>query len=432
MEGGLIENDAKNSRLEAMQCKKRALDGSEGESPNYVNMTTIDNPNTYIEVNVSLLQTYGARLYMMVEYDPPLVDTSGGMYYRSGYTKDVLVSFLKSLQFGQMVVGRGTTAAEMLLVFDYENVCVNRPATSTQRAMECVHTNGWGVRYRQKGEERMEMLDMECERVADAVISWPFLEMSMASRLGLGVLSRNGRSMASTDEAVSLTRAWVTFAKKPSCSTHVHSVRDLYTLEDRWLKVLVQGVGCMEHLMCAENTKWRDVRTQCSFNALAEYIESDSLGCLFFTRYATARGVQIDRHVRKTCMRGVAFFEEMRTLVSSAKSANGDGVTKDEALHYALAVAKLCEDMFRNMTDLSVLFCDACADDNGVTIERSALKNALSKRGVKILRWADHRNGLLFPPGIGETMCNNSNNPSSSAFSPNTSVLLSFDKLFCK
>eukprot|EP00966_Prymnesium_polylepis_P232629 5380188-Prymnesium_polylepis.2 len=60
----------------------------------------------------------------------------------------------------------------------------------------------------------------------------------------------------------------------------------------------------------------------------------------------------------------------------------------------------------KEATDYSVLFSGACADDNGVTAERTTFAKALEPLGIKIIKWSDDpekpRKGVPFPPYIKE------------------------------
>lgn len=92
-------------------------------------------------------------------------------------------------------------------------------------------------------------------------------------------------------------------------------------------------------------------------------------------------------------------------------------------MQYARAVVTFAENLITSAPVCSKVFSSLCADENGSTPERAALKRALKTRGVNVVRWVEDRDfsvrPMVFPSHWrdGATSC----------LGP--SVLLSFENL---
>ena len=120
---------------------------------------------------MSLLESVGCRLASVVSYTEPSQAMDGRLFYRSGMTRGMLVTFIRSLTVGELVLSRGVTVGEALATFEYEGVSLTstlpKPVVDMPRA---------GVAFSKRTDEAKEMLSTLCNQVADAILHWPRLE----------------------------------------------------------------------------------------------------------------------------------------------------------------------------------------------------------------------------------------------------------------
>eukprot|EP00966_Prymnesium_polylepis_P193160 4477109-Prymnesium_polylepis.1 len=80
----------------------------------YALISCFDEPDKFIEVNVSLIDSIGCRLASLIKHTEPSVAPSGKRFWRSGMTRAMLLTFIRSITVGELVVAKSVTAGEAL------------------------------------------------------------------------------------------------------------------------------------------------------------------------------------------------------------------------------------------------------------------------------------------------------------------------------
>jgi hypothetical protein len=381
--------------------------------PQYAMVSCFDDPDKHVEVDLSLLDASGCRLGLLIRNSEPSIGASGRPFYRAGntMTRAMLITMVKSMSLGQLVLSRGVTIGEALSVLEYEGVMLQSdpdPKLSMPRA---------GLAFSKRGESIGDSLQSLCERVADAIVQWPRLESVMNSAMPHDVGNAWTRSVVAEPWGFSstATRAWLRFAERPKNDygdgDHMLS---LATKNPRWLVEGLVALGIMHYRMAQENKEFGTLRDEGSFRKLYEHIEKDPL-CTFYQVRLDACKASSDVKTRKELTKGEKFCAEIRNSV-----LNPDSDTRP----YARAAVMLVDYHRKASPICSRIFSGACADEAGSTPERVVLKKALKARGVSIVRWMDTRDPsirpIVFPPSWRDSS-------NSSCYGP--SVLLSFENI---
>lgn len=317
----------------------------------------------------------------------------------------MLITFLKSLALGELVVSKGVTVGEMLKVFEYENVTIAGACPSR------VSLPSGGVAFTKRMRCLSDSVTNLCERVADAIVQWPRLETTLDGVMAEGF---NRSEFVSTFFTTTATRAWIRFAEPPkTVEDDSDRILSLVTNNPGWMVEGLTSLGALHYRMSIEDPTFGKLRNEASFNKLLHCVESDSLGCFFSIKFDACRLVCNDNLLKELC-RGDKFYKEMRHAL----------MHNTEIKPYARAVVKLVDDHRASSPICGKVFSGACADENGSTPERTALRKALKSRGVTVVRWMEYREPtirpLVFPPSWrekGERSCHG------------PSVLLSFENI---
>jgi hypothetical protein len=283
-----------------------------------------------------------------------------------------------------------------------------------------------GVAFPKETAPAAERIEKICETVADAIVQWPALETAMRTSTGSSILP-SGIVVVAPEATVSSSRAWIRFAPQPQVVDEpgVNFVVSLFGKAPRWFASTMAGIGSMHHRMSQEQPELAKSRSCDAFKRLAKAIDEDPLGCLFNVRFDAHRQL-CEQKLKKEITRGEKFYAEMRQHVLSHAASAGEDASNPPPLgvQYARAVSTYAENLLTNSFTCERLFSTACADESGGTPERTALKKALKKRGVSVLRWSDERvpgvKPMVFPPSWRDPAVGGSVGPA---------VLLGFEKL---
>jgi len=381
--------------------------------PEYAMISCFDDPDKHLEVDLSLLDASGCRLGLLIRNSEPSIGASGRPFYRAGntMTRDMLVTMVKSMSLGRLVLSKGVTIGEALSVLEYEGVMLQsdpKPKLTMPRA---------GLAFSKRNGSVGGWLQSLCERIADAIVQWPRLESIMNSAIPYDVGNPLIRSVSTAPCGYSstATRAWLRFAERPNDDygdgDHVLS---LVTTNPGWLMEGLVALGIMHYRMTQDNKEFGALRDEGSFRKLLEYLKKDPLRTFYQVRLDACK-VSSDAKTRKESAKGEKFYAEIRESV-----LNGYSVTTD----YARAAVMLADYQRKCSPTCSRIFSGACADEAGSTPERVVLKKALETRGVSIVRWMDTRDPsirpIVFPPSWRVSS-------NSSCYGP--SVLLSFENI---
>jgi hypothetical protein len=401
----VVENAPKRRRMAS------SLDG-------HVLFSCFDDPEKLVEVDMGLLKSADCRLSALVRNTQPSMTLKGKEFFRAGpiMTRDMLITLIKSVALGELVLSKGVTVAEALKVFEYEGI-----GLSTKQSL--VKQPSSGIGFCKRIDPVAISLVSLCEAIADSMLQWPRLESTMEA---VGPFhfeaSVAGSLPAPSSFTATATRVWIRFADRPKSMEQedVNFAGALMNKGPRWLRAGMIAIGALHNRMSQNDPEFAKARDRTSFNRLWKELETDPLGLFFSVRTDACKASPLEQKLKKDLYRGEKFYSEMRSIILNSQEDCADR----NALEYARAAVTLVENMKDTSPNCSRIFSGHCADEAGSTPERTALKRALKKRGVSIIRWMEERDPqirpLVFPPYWRDAS-------SSSCYGP--SVLLSIENL---
>lgn len=388
----------------------------EGETRR-VFVSCFDEPDKLVEVDMSLIEHTGCRLSLAINHSQGELLASGRRIFKGGgaLSRAMLLTLLKSIALGHLVLCKGVTMGEAIRVFDYEGISL----LSEESALVSMPASG--IAFTKREESISESITLLCERIADAILQWPRLEDIMNYTIpdkmgqpGLRVApcSCDACESSSSMFTATATRVWLRFADRPKNENPDGDVVALATKNARWLVEGLVALGIVHYRMSVTDREFGRMRNEASFKRLYEQVESDPLHTLYGTRFDSCKS-NADAKLRRERSKGERFCAEVRAAVLSPDS---------EIRPYARAAIMLV-DYHRHVSPLcGRIFSGLCADDSDQTPERNLLKKALKARGVTIIRWMEQRDPqirpIVFPPSWTD-------GSHSSCYGP--SVLLGFE-----
>ena len=396
------------------ECEHTSKRQRMGPGPEFVYVSCFDEPDKHVEVDLSLLDASGCRLGLLIRNSDPLVHASGRLFYRAGstMTRAMLITMVKSMALGHLVLSKGVTIGEALSVFEYEGLNVSGAAPSKITVPKS------GLAFAKRDEPVLDCLQSLCEQIADAILQWPRLESILNAHIPTDTWNRANRSALGDPYSITstATRVWIRFADKPKCDAFDND-RDtplsLATKSPIWLMEGLISLGIVHARLSQENKEFGLMRDQASFNKLYEQINSDTLGTFYQVKLDSCK-MACDAKTKKEIIKGEKFYNEIRNTVLAADA---------ETRPYARAAVQLVYAYRKEAPNCCRIFSGACADDTGCTLERTTLKKALKARGVTVVKWMETRDQairpLVFPPSWRDN--------NSACYGP--SVLLSFENI---
>ena len=399
---------------------------------NHVLFSCFDDPEHLVEVNLGLIESFQCRIASVVRHTDPCELPNGKKFWRSGMTRGMLITMVKSLTLGEIVLSNGILIGEALVTLEYEGVFIGN-ATQTK----ILETPRMGVGFKKSHDAARHVLFALCGKIADAILQWPRLETAMQASLPYHSMSLfvGGRSQTpryGANLSVTSDRAWVRFADRPKSDcgdgkTLQNVVNKLIWSNPRWLSETIIALGVVHYkLSCKiEDADFAKARDEKSFKRLRQEIENDPIGSFFCVRMDMCKA-SCDSKTRKELNKGERFYNEMRnTIVEFTRETSSESkIWPNQGVQYERAIVTFVESLVNCVPVCARDFSVACSDENGTTPERTALKEALKARGVKVVRWMEERDAhirpVVFPPNWKEMTA-------SSCYGP--SVLLSFEGL---
>ena len=307
-------------------------------------------------------------------------------------TRPLLQTLLRSLTTGALVLNKNTSLADALAMFDHENIVLGnriKPPPS-------------GIAFQKRVETTLQSLVTACEHIASCISMWPRLETCLDAVL----------QGSSCNKSVTATRAWIQFLNKPPFSKSIgpglskghvdENTRHYYARSrPKWLTSTLCGIGVLHSRLVKEELVAVGARDREAYEALENAVECNGLGHFFAGLYDISRSsTPKNARTRKDLLIGEQFANEMYSVI-----LEGPMGKNREALSFASAVFSLAQLMVNIAPSPAMLFCGACASEDGKTPERSQLKKSLHQRGISIVRWCDDKSmlkstrPLMFPPG---------------------------------
>ena len=351
---------------EEHESKRRKLTESR-----YVFLSTFDFPNMLVESDVHLLETMDCRLYHSIKNTEPTVFKNEIPVFRTGHsmTRPMLLTFLKSSAYGELVLSDGCSVGDALRMFDYEGVSLSGRSTLKKTAA--------GVAFKKYD---VDVTIKMCQMVSDSILRWPRLEVAMSPSHVL--ISARDQQNLLENVTTTPTRAWVKFMQRPETSL-VNSDEQASLNAKRnplWLRACLVTLGRLRYKLSEEDQSFdRTSHTKESFNKLKDRVGNANS---FFMHLVDSDYVLVPDFESVEMSDALTFAREITNA-----AAKGEG--GQEMVCFSNDVIKLVTFLHGRIPSFSRLFSGAVADTEGNTPERSGLKRALAARNVSIIRWSD-------------------------------------------
>ena len=339
----------------------------------HVLVSCYDLPDSPIELDTTLIQDFGCRLASLIKHTTPEL-VNGREVWRCGLTKDMLLTIIKSLTLGELVLCGGIGVAEAVATLEFEGIFVRWG----RKKHSITPRNGIAFPKPRSGNT----LQKVCGDIADSIIQWPRLETLMQSPLSYRKCSNDDSKLT-----VSSTCAWIQFSPCPS--TGDHELINLACRSPNWFKKMVCWIGSYRHMLF-KGTELENSHSRESFNTLIDSICDDTLGQYAMTRFDFCRD-----SARGDFKKAIAVGRDFYSLVCNNVLRHNDA--KGIAYNYACGIATFAENTIHEANDLDKLFSKKCCDESGASPERRQLAKALERRGVKVVRWDDGQEITIKP-----------------------------------
>ena len=337
-----------------------------------------DDPDNLIELDTTLLKDFGCRLSLLIKNSTPEV-VNGREVWRCGLTRNMLLSMIKSLTLGELVLCDGIGVSEAIATFEFEGIFVRSSRTSHS----ITPRNGIAFPKPTSGNT----LQRVCGDIADAILQWPRLETLMQSPLSYRKCSRDDSKLT-----VSSTCAWIQFSPCPAIDDQ--ELINLACRSPSWFTKILCGIGAYRHQLF-KGTELEHSYSRESFNTLIDSLSDDMLGQYSLTRFDFCKN-----SARGDFKKAIAVGRDFYSLVCNHVLRPND--VKGDAYNYACGIATFAENTIHEAHDLDKLFSKKCCDESGESPERRKLAEALERRGVKVVRWNDNADisvrPIVFPP----------------------------------
>lgn len=391
------------SRRKASVCE-----GVCAPSDGYALVSTFDAPGRPIEVSLSLLRDFQCRLCKIVERDAPAVDKGSRRVHQAGpaITRVALVSALRSMACGELVVGKDTTVNEVLSVLQYEGVSVaNVGSVHKLRDLPQLDAPVRGlVHSRQRGGNAQVELSKLCTQIALAIAHWPRLDAGLCAAV-------EGRPSCGFE--CSATRCWLQFVFTPlpkgllgartngaGTGTAGDPLEALAQRWPRWLSALVTVLEILHaRRLRAPGAPVSDY-SEALFKDITREHNGDELGRFCLHRFDvpsgdTTRGLT---GIRREISEAKVAAANVRMLAQEPLPNTTQSGGIDQRVLWARAAVAFGDETASRTPNLSALFDSQFGEE---TVERKALAKALRPFGVRVLSWAANNDpvegALVFP-----------------------------------
>lgn len=363
-------HSAKKQRTVQVQVQARPL-------PEYAMISCFDEPDRLVEVSTRLLSESNCRLYGVIKHTAPGVQTMTRIpFWRSSMTRAMLLTFVRSLQHGELSLGKGVSVAEALTTFEFENVAIGVPAEKAGEA-KLLRMPPLGVVFQKQHQPVGEVILRTCEQIATAVAKWPRLESCLNSAL-CGTTSTN---------TCTATRVWIRFCRKPTLRYEKAESMVLVARKwPHWAMSMATTFGVIHARLVRDGVIQEKARDAAAFETLQSAIYAEPLGYFFPTIYDASRS-SMDTHARREWTKADKFANDVRVAVLEASSFPND--VSAEASVYGRSVLSLADTLIHDAPAPNLVFGGNCCDENGKSPERLQLSKSLSNRGIKIARWCN-------------------------------------------
>ena len=398
-----LEKPAEPTKPSKMSKRPRATPGLPTPSElKFVYLLGFDNLYQPVRADMTLLRHYGCLTQKSIDNnDPPAyIETDGVPVYNSWMTRLMLICFLKSLTLGKMCLGEGVNFGEASHMFDYEGICVPNAEDAAEYAKltHSIEGQAMGVGMNKRSESLMESTARLTEAVSNAIVEWPRLEHGLESAFS----ADDESAVEQTPVAFTCTptRCWVRFVQPPKGLVEA-STDPTYGICKRrpfWLASTLYAIGSVYSRLVTLGKVQREDYSEAAFFALEEGIKHDPSGHFVSTR------IDVPRAWRERAKRTLGASELFAVSVLNEVVAFGPLKDYDKKVgaktKFSRACVALAIKMATNAPKIANMLAAGCEDDKGTTPERAALSKALKAHNIKVIRWGQDVNALIFPPSL--------------------------------
>lgn len=379
-----------------MKRQRNAEPNGDADVPPYALISCFDEVDRMIEVNTGLLRPFNCRLYKMIKHDRPYTSDQGKNFWKVNMTRSMLQTFIRSLEHGELSLGKNVSVNEALTTFEFENVNVGVSASQMGMAgsSKWVQPARPGAVFEKRSERLNQIIHQTSEQCAHAISIWPRLESCLDAAI-------EGVPVNTTCTA---TRIWVNLCRKPLSSTDKNvATMHLANKWPLWLKTTLVSYGLLHAKLVRDKVVTNTARDENAFNALFTAVQGDILGWLSSTRYDYTK-ISIDKNLRKEISTAESFACEMKAAILENDTKNTES---KQRLDYARGCFSMAETQLQESPNPSTIFSGVCSDDSGKSPERAQFAKSLGQRGIKVVKWAlDYslpKHPLMFPPAWKES-----------------------------
>lgn len=322
-----------------------------------LSVTDSDEP---VSVDRSLLIESGCRLGLALKYEGVT---------ESHMTKQMLLTFMRSLLHGQLSLGKGVSYQEALTTFQFEGISLGGVPPAIVSGTSTAH----------HGASICDEIMFLSERLANHLITWPRLAKTCRNSIfGKGSVSATP------------TRVWVRLLTRPQFrirgdGSHHSSLISKWPL---WLSESLAFIGSIHDELVFEGIIEPHACDEAAVKLMAE-----RLGSREYLGYSAHDGQPSIPEVKRWRVRMDRFLHDVRSVLLEPSDY------PSEAHSFAKACLDLCLDELDSCPSHGHIYSQM----GDKSTERIALAKALKSRGVTLVQWASAEeeaviNPLGFPP----------------------------------
>lgn len=380
---------------------KRSRTADCNPEPSFVYLMGIDNPFQPVRADLKLINYYECRTAKEIQHEScAYKDEFGVPVYNSWMTRNMLVCFLKSLTVGKMCLD-GVTYNEAVSMFDYEgiNVPSKEDAMSYSRMVHSIEGQSMGIGMNKRSETLMDTTTRIAESIVHAIMEWPQLDHGLESAFNSeadGLEPNKPAHFTCTP-----TRCWIRFMQPSTSIMEGYGTADathaLCKRRPQWFVSTLCGIGTVHSRLVSTNKIDPNDSSESAFFALEEGIRNDPSHHFVSTRVDIPS--QWSKRINKLSDDAHRFACMVLSEVLNAGPFKADDKISPSS-KYCRACVALAIKLVLNTPRIATMFASGCEDDKGTTPERQALSMALKKHHIKIIKWGNDENALVFPPSF--------------------------------
>lgn len=386
----------------------------------WINLKAFDS-DEFVTIAKAQIEEFLPVLARQISFDAPQ-HCGECAYWRVACTRDTFIAVVKSVNGGVLCTHNMATTEDVLrelqrLGANIMRQCSDDSYHKRKRPKETIgdqslrvcstirhthHTLTLRPTAAVRTATKCKLMQL-CSQISYAISRWPRLINAPRPECGVHLASFSCSS----------TRVWVQFIEKPRSviehrrsSVSVVQFLSLWT-ESRWVRDMLFALMAIRlDILDAVENDTPDKSDQAEaqiFKQVRDVIESNPSGVYWPVTYDSGFRASDDNKVLR-----IAYVSRERQRVISSSVAQLRAAIAGEESSFEVATATTYVELIKRESASSVcpaaLFAADCIDNLDKTVERSALEQAFSNQGMKILKWSDSIDAnssvvpALFPP----------------------------------